>query len=101
MIVQINSAVYDDLREAIEYYAETAGSQIAIQFYEQFQLSIELIKKRPLSFPVYLEDDTEIRRTNFKRFPFHLLFKKVGTDTLRILVVRHDHRHPSYGLERW
>ncbi|MBE7502104.1 MAG: type II toxin-antitoxin system RelE/ParE family toxin [Verrucomicrobiales bacterium] len=39
------------------------------------------------------------RRANLKRFPFHVLYE-VGTDTVRVLLVRHHKRHPDYGLPR-
>ncbi len=101
MIIQLNSAVHDDLREALQHYAETAGSQIALDFYEEFQGSADSAASSPLSYRVYLEDPTEIRRVNFRRFPYHFLFRQIDQRTIRILVVRHDHRHPSYGLDRW
>jgi hypothetical protein len=38
-------------------------------------------------------------RVNLRRFPYHFLFRIVG-DSVRILVVRHDRRHPSFGIRR-
>ncbi len=101
MTIQLNSAVHADLREALEYYDETAGSQIAADFYQEFQRFADLAASSPLAYRVYLEDPTDIRRVNFRRFPYHFLYRQVDQRTIRILVVRHDHRHPSYGLERW
>lgn len=101
MNVQLNSAVHRDIREAMEYYLETATGQISLEFYEEFQHFAELAAKSPLSFRVYAEDPTEIRRVNLDRFPYHFLFRQIDQITIRILVVRHDHRHPSYGLDRW
>ena len=101
MNFQLNSAVYDDLREALEYYDETAGSQFAVNFYDEFKSYAGLAAKAPLSYPIYAEDPREIRRVNFRQFPYHFLFRKIDRVAIRILVVRHDHRHPSYGLDRW
>lgn len=94
MIFQLNSAVYDDLREAV-------GSQIALNFYDEFKRYAGLAAKSPLSYRIYAEDPAEIRRVNFRQFPYHFLFRRIDRVTIRILVVRHDHRHPSYGLDRW
>ena len=101
MSFQLNSAVYDDLREILEYYGETAGNMIAADFYDEFQKYAGLAVKAPLSHRVFANDPTEIRRVNFRRFPYHFLFRQIDNKTIRILVVRHDHRHPSYGLDRW
>lgn len=101
MSFQLNSAVHDDLREAIEYYDRTAGSKIAIDFYNEFLRFASLAADAPRSFRIYEDDPTEIRRVNLRRFPYHFLFRQIDQGTIRILVVRHDHRHPSYGLDRW
>ncbi len=101
MTVQLNSAVHDDVREAMEYYLETATSQISLKFYDEFQQLTILAAQSPRSYRVYSDDPSEIRRANFKRFPYHFLFRQIDRRAIRVLVVRHDHRHPSYGLDRW
>ena len=37
------------------------------------------------------------RRANFPSFPYHLIFRETA-DGARVLVLRHHHRHPDYGL---
>jgi toxin ParE1/3/4 len=51
---------------------------------------------RPETFSIRERD---IRRVNLDRFPYHFLFRLVG-DAVRILVVRHHHRHPKFGITR-
>lgn len=101
MSFELNSAVHYDIREAIEYYFKTAGSSIASDFYEEFLQRAEVATKSPYSYRIYLDDPTQIRRADFRRFPYHFLYRALNDSTIRILVVRHDHRHPSYGLDRW
>lgn len=101
MSFQLNSAVHDDIREAIEYYDKKAGSQIAIDFYDEFLRSAALASASPRSYRIYDDDATEIRRVNLRRFPYHFLYRQIDQTTIRILVIRHDHRHPIYGLDRW
>lgn len=98
MRFQLNSAVYTDLREIMEHYDVTAGSGVASNFYHEFRRYADQAALRPKSFPTYSD---EIRRVNFRRFPYHFLFRQIDKNAIRILVVRHDHRHPSYGMERW
>jgi plasmid stabilization system protein ParE len=97
----LSSAVHDDLRAAIEYYHETAGEPVAADFYEEFLHYAALAAKTPKAFAIYMNDPDGTRRVNFRRFPYHFLFRQVDANTIRILVVCHDHRHPSYGLDRW
>ncbi len=73
MNIQLNSAVHNDLRVTMEYYLETAGVQVALEFYEEFQHFAELAVRSPRSYRVFSEDPPEVRRVNFKRFPYHFL----------------------------
>lgn len=44
-------------------------------------------------------DASGFRRQNPKRFPYDILFE-VRHDLVRIMVIRHYHRHPTYGMTR-
>ncbi len=101
MKVQLNSAVYNDLREIMEHYDEVASGDIASTFYTEFRLYADRAVAMPKSYPIYSDSPEKIRRVNFRRFPYHFLFRQIDKNTIRILVVRHDHRHPSYGMDRW
>jgi hypothetical protein len=35
-----------------------------------------------------------------KRFPYVIYFRILGPDAIRVTVVKHENRHPSYGLNR-
>ena len=35
-----------------------------------------------------------------KRFPYMILFRIVGEDWIRVTVVKHEKRHPAFGLHR-
>ena len=43
--------------------------------------------------------DRGFRRANLKRFPYHMLYE-IRPDALRVMLVRHNKRHPDYGLRR-
>lgn len=97
MKVRLHPAVDSDLLEIMEYYEETAGSDLAADFYAEFRLYADQIGERPQSFPQFT---TRLRRTNLDRFPHHILFEILADDTIQLLVVKHNRRHPSFGLER-
>jgi plasmid stabilization system protein ParE len=69
---------------------------LADEFYAELRRFMEYAVARPESFAVRERD---LRRVNLKRFPYHFLFR-IADDTVRILVVRHHRRHPSFGAGR-
>ncbi len=97
MRVRLNSKVYSDLESAMEYYAQEAGNQIATEFYDEFRRCRRRIADHPESYPL-LRDG--IRRINFHRFRYHILYQIVDEESVRILVVKHDRRDPDFGLDR-
>ena len=88
--------VYADLAKIMEYYERVATPELADDFYREFRLHVEEAVGRPESFALRERD---IRRANLRRFPYHVLFRVVG-DAVRILVVRHHRRRPSFGVRR-
>ena len=88
--------VYADLAKIMEYYERVATPELADDFYREFRLFVEEAVGRPESFALRERD---IRRANLRRFPYHFLFR-VGGDAVRILVVRHHRRRPSFGVRR-
>ena len=97
MRVRVNSKVFSDLESAMSYYSREAGDHIATEFYDEFRRCRRIISQRPQWFPVVRDG---IRRLNFHRFPYHILYQIVDEASVRILVVRHDRRDPDFGLDR-
>lgn len=87
----------NDLADAISYYAQEAGPELAVEFYSEFQRSAEIIGQRAESFPLHV---SRLRRLNFHRFPYHILFEIISDEVIQIVTVKHDHRHPSHGTDR-
>ncbi len=88
--------VFSDLAKIMEYYERVATHALADDFYAEFRRFVAEAGERPESFSIRERD---IRRVNLRRFPYHFLFRVVG-DSIRILVVRHHRRHPSFGTSR-
>ncbi len=85
-----------DVLRAVEYY-ETKGETLADDFYQEFLSYIDTIVERPESYRVVIRD---VRRANLSRFPYHFFFRQTTEGSLRILAVKHDHQHPSFGMNR-
>jgi plasmid stabilization system protein ParE len=86
-----------DLRNALSYYEDVAGAEVAGRFQDEFRGLAAAVEENPNRF--HRVAGTSLRRANFRSFPYHLLFEETP-DGLRIMVLRHHRRHPDYGLER-
>jgi plasmid stabilization system protein ParE len=92
----LHPKVYSDISSIMEYYEQVSTTELADEFYRELRHFIQKVAERPGSFAIRERD---IRRVNLWRFPYHFLFRIVG-DSVRILVVRHHGRHPTYGIRR-
>lgn len=89
-------SVQRDVSEVIAYYDRAGGAELGDAFFAELTAQVQAAQSRPEKFhPVA----GKLRRANLHRFPYHFLFRCSG-DTIRILVVRHNRRHPAYGIER-
>jgi toxin ParE1/3/4 len=96
MRLVLHPKVWSDVDAIMGYYEKVATPQLADEFYAELRRFMEYAVARPESFAVRERD---LRRVNLKRFPYHFLFR-IADDTVRILVVRHHRRHPSFGAGR-
>lgn len=90
--------VQKDVRDALVYYREHAERSVADRFYEELSANINHAITHPEEAHV-ATDAPGYRRKNLKNFPYHFLYKPYK-DSIYVLVVRHDKRHPSFGLRR-
>ena len=88
--------VQRDVTDAMRYYDGAGGVELGDAFFAELCAHVELARESPSRFHRVAG---ELRRVNLKRFPYHFLFRTVG-DVVRVLVVRHDRRDPSFGLGR-
>jgi len=84
-----------DARDIGTRYAGIAEGLVE-RFWAEFDEAIEKIAKFPER---HHHDPSGLRRSNLKKFPYHILFEE-RLGYIRVLVVRHHRRNPSYGLRR-
>ncbi len=95
MRVVYHPAVQRDVNGVLRYY-EAVSPNLADEFWDELRRVIALIEKNPdRSHPV----EQGLHRVNLRRFPYHILFRRLPM-TIRIIVVRHDKRHPNVGMRR-
>jgi plasmid stabilization system protein ParE len=89
-------SVQSDVSAVLAHYDEVGGPALGDAFFAELMAYVGLVLENPARFhPV----DGDLRRANLSRFPYHFLYRIYG-DTVRILVVRHNQRHPDYGIKR-
>jgi toxin ParE1/3/4 len=95
MRVEYHPLTVSDLNDAVAYYnSQRTGLGEALR--SEVLAAIERIRANPALYAVV---EQEIRRSFVHRFPYSILFRSRG-ETIRILVIRHHRRHPSFGLGR-
>lgn len=85
----------EDIRDAAGYYAEIS-ERILSAFWSELDSVFASVEKNPRSHHF---DSCGLRRANFRKFPYHLLYE-VDDDAIFLVVLRHDKRHPNYGIDR-
>ena len=96
MNLQYHPLTATDLNTAVSYYNRQRlglGDEFRLEVYA----AITRIVSNPLQFAIVERD---IRRGFTHRFPYSILFRVVNEEALRVLVIRHHRRHPSFGLRR-
>jgi plasmid stabilization system protein ParE len=85
-----------DLADAARFYRAEAGSGLARRFLAEFERVAKLLEQYPgLGSP--MSDGRQVHPLT--DFPYSVIYRAMA-DGLRILVVRHQSRHPEFGDTR-
>jgi plasmid stabilization system protein ParE len=111
MTYSLHPGAEHDIANALDFYSEQAGRVVAERFLEEFERVAKLLVKHPsLGTPTTRErvakllvkhpslgtPTTRGRRTfPLKVFPYSVVYRKLES-SIRILIVRHQHRKPGY-----
>lgn len=99
MQAQFRAAAVRDVDEAVTYYRDAAGSQVALDFIDSLEEAIAQVCAYPLSGSLRFAFELEIpdlRSWKLARFP-HLLFYVPDGDRIDIWRVLHARRDiPAY-----
>jgi plasmid stabilization system protein ParE len=95
MKVVYHPAVQKDISEILQHY-DRISPKLGDSFWDEFQLCVQTATNNPEHFALSI---SPLRRVNLKRFPHHFLFRLLP-GTIRIVVLRHNRRHPAHGLKR-
>lgn len=96
MKIEYHPALEAELKEARDFYAERSPG-LGEHFVAEFESQVLRIAAMPERWMVV---EREIRRALMKRFPYVIYFRILPEDAIRVTVVKHEKRHPGYGLHR-
>ena len=96
METRFHRRVQVDLNEILEKYYATS-EQLGNDFFAEFMVGISKATKNPHFFHF---DSSGLRRCNLDRFPYHFLYD-LWEGSIRVWVVRHEHRKPGFGIRRF
>jgi plasmid stabilization system protein ParE len=81
-----------DVAHALDFYSEHAGHVVAERFLEEFERITRLLVEHPgLGTPTARGR----RSLPMKIFPYLVVYRNLES-SIRILIVRHQHRKPGY-----
>jgi plasmid stabilization system protein ParE len=91
-------AVQDDFNSAVAYYEQAAGGYVADRFEAEIRQTLAAIAANPRRFAFY--GATRIwRRARPRFFPYVIVYRE-WVDSVRVLVIKHEKRHPGFGMRR-
>ena len=96
MSVIFHKLIKQDLRTALTYYDSKGGAKLGDRFFDDAEATVAKVVDNPRHF--HFVDDG-LRRVALDAFPYHFLYE-ADDHSIHFLVLRHDKRHPSFGLKR-
>jgi hypothetical protein len=97
MKLTFHHLVQHEVNDTVRWYEEQSEG-LGDDFFVKFESALRAIQLNPSGNAFWLESTT-VRRAKLKRFPYAVLYKAYP-DKVRILCVRHDKKHPRYGMGR-
>ncbi len=99
MTLTFHPAVQKDFNDAIAHYAAEGGEHLADRFEAEFRACLTSVKSGPTQFPFY-QGSVVFRRVRLRSFPYLIVYRNTAGG-VRVALLKHERRHPLYGLQRW
>jgi plasmid stabilization system protein ParE len=94
MRIDYHPAIAEELEEIRDHY-EACSPGLGSDFVDEFERQVLTVAAMPTRWMIASGD---VRRSLMKRFPYVILFRIVGEETIRVTVVKHEKRHPTRGF---
>ncbi len=99
MTLEFHPAVQDDFNRTLEHYEVEGGRFLAERFEGEFRACLAAIQAAPRQFSFYFKSGV-FRRIRLENFPFVVVYREKG-EVVRVIVLKHEKRHPRFGMSRW
>ncbi|MBK1884642.1 type II toxin-antitoxin system RelE/ParE family toxin [Luteolibacter pohnpeiensis] len=96
MEVIYHRRIQKDIRAALAFYEDEGGNKLGDRFFAEAEETVGRVIQNPQGFHFVT---SKLRRASFDSFPYHFLYEEEHGQ-VRFLVLRHDKRHPNFGLRR-
>lgn len=96
MKIEFHPATVSDLNRAVTYY-ESLRPGLGRECRSEVYKAIDRIRAAPRRYRTVEQD---IRRSFVGRFPFSILYRIIGTERIRVLVIRHHRQRDDLGRNR-
>ena len=96
MSIEYHPSLYAELEEVRDYY-ESQAIGLGGDFVDEFERQVLKRAAMPDRWMIVRGD---LRRSLMRRFPYVILFRCLQDDAIRVTVVKHEKRHPSFGMRR-
>jgi hypothetical protein len=95
MTCRYHPAAQKDVYGILDFY-DALSTELGDAFYTELIDAVTEATNLPARFR---KVTNRFRRANLKRFPYNFLFE-VKDWGIRVMIVKHNKRHPEYGLRR-
>lgn len=96
MKIEYHPSIHTELEEVRDYY-ESQSRGLGQDFVNEFERQILKVAAMPERWMIVHGD---LRRSLMKRFPYVIFFRMVNNGGIRVTVLKHEKRHPSFGMRR-
>lgn len=96
MKVALHPAAEQDIQEAAAFYEREGTPMVAARFVAEFKRLATLLVEHP---EIGSPRSNGRRGFSMSLFPYTVIYR-ASADEIRILVVKHDRRHPRFGAGR-
>jgi plasmid stabilization system protein ParE len=97
MKLRFHPGVQNDLNEVLDYYSERSLTAVD-RFWDDLHGRLSEIEANPQRF-AFLHQLRGLRRARLHRFPYLIVYYEAA-DGVKVTCVKHEKRHPSFGLSR-
>jgi plasmid stabilization system protein ParE len=92
MTYTLHPGAEQDIADALDFYKEQAGPVVAARFLEEFERAANLLMNHP---GIGTPSARGRRVFPLRIFPYSVVYRNLE-NSIRILIVRHQHRKPNY-----